>query len=214
MRIAVDIDSTLHHYWDVLAEVARRRFGAELAYEEQRTWGITALAPDELRACVAETHAEAQILAGRPYRGAVEALRDWHADGHFIHVTSHRVPESYDVTARLLEAIGVPYDDLRCDFGKVARCVELGIDVLIDDSPVNLNEALEAEILAATIVHPWNGELCASGDVVCARDWPELRARLDPVLANGRSGRRREGAGRSYVEPAIHRLGDKASGAG
>ena len=92
MRIAVDIDSTLHHYWDVLAEVARRRFGVELPYDEQRTWGITTLAPADLRAAVAETHEEAQVLAGRPYPGAVEALRDWHAAGHYIHVTSHRVP--------------------------------------------------------------------------------------------------------------------------
>ena len=27
MRIAVDIDSTLHHYWDQLSAVAKRRYG-------------------------------------------------------------------------------------------------------------------------------------------------------------------------------------------
>jgi beta-phosphoglucomutase-like phosphatase (HAD superfamily) len=194
MRIAVDIDSTIHHYWDVLAEVARRRFGVELPYDEHRTWGITTLAPDDLHACVAETHEEAQVLAGRPYPGAVEALRDWHAAGHYIHVTSHRVPESLEATARWLDAIGLPYDDLRCDFGKVARCVELEIDVLIDDSPVNIQQAREAGILPATIVHPWNEELCAGGDVVCGRDWAELRRRLEPVLG---ASPRPQGAGRT-----------------
>ena len=32
----------------------------------------------------------------------------------------------------------MPYDDLHCSFDKVTRCVELGIDVLVDDSPVNI----------------------------------------------------------------------------
>ena len=36
-RIALDIDSTLHHYWDVLSEVSQRRFGIDLPYEEQLT---------------------------------------------------------------------------------------------------------------------------------------------------------------------------------
>jgi uncharacterized protein len=186
VRIALDIDSTLHHYWDVLAKVARRRFGVDLPYGEQLTWGITTLAPEDLHACVAETHEEAHVLAGEPYPGAVETVREWHAAGHYIHVTSHRVPESTEATARWLELIGLPFDDLRCEFGKVERCVELAIDVLIDDSPVNLVAASEAGILPATLIHPWNRELCADPDFVCARDWPELRARLEPVLAGGR----------------------------
>ena len=37
--------------------------------------------------------------------------------------------------------IGMPYDDLHCSYDKVTRCVELGIDVLVDDSPVNLARA-------------------------------------------------------------------------
>ena len=38
----------------------------------------------------------------------------------------------------------MPYDDLHCSFDKVTRCVELGIDVLVDDSPVNLIKAKRA----------------------------------------------------------------------
>ena len=60
--------------------------------------------------------------------------------------------------------------------------MELGIDVLIDDSPVNLERALEAGIVAATIVHPWNAELVDSGRVTGGRDWLELRDRLEPLL--------------------------------
>jgi uncharacterized HAD superfamily protein len=182
MRIAIDIDSTLHHYWDQLAQVAKRRFGLRLPYDEQVTWGIDLLRPEQLKVCIAETHSESNILAARPYPGAVEAVRAWHEAGHFIHITSHRVADAHDCTARWLDAIGLPYDELYCSFDKVSRCREIEIDVLIDDSPVNLQKAIDAGITAATLLHPWNRDLCEEDDVVCAEDWPGLAAALEPLL--------------------------------
>ena len=41
----------------------------------------------------------------------------------------------------------MPYDDLHCSFDKVTRCVELGIEVLVDDSPVNIAKAREQGIV-------------------------------------------------------------------
>jgi hypothetical protein len=76
----------------------------------------------------------------------------------------------------------MPFDDLHCSFDKVTRCVELGIDVLIDDSPVNIARARDAGILPATIVHPWNEQLVERDGVIGARDWSSLRAKLEPVL--------------------------------
>jgi uncharacterized protein len=181
-RIALDIDSTLHHYWDLLQRVARERYGVELPYEEQHDWGITALERDAVVQCVEETHSDANIEAAEPYPGAVEAIRRWHEDGHWIHITSHRRDSTRAATARWLEAIGLPFDDLHCSFDKVTRCVELGINVLIDDSPVNIRRALQEGIVPATIAHPWNRELVEDG-VVGAADWPELERRLRPVLA-------------------------------
>jgi FMN phosphatase YigB (HAD superfamily) len=181
-RIALDIDSTLHHYWDLLDSIARRRYGVELPYSEQRTWGITQLERDQLVEAVQETHSDANIEAAEPYPGAVETVREWHGQGHWIHVTSHRAGPTRAATTRWLERIGMPYDDLHCSYDKVARCVELEIDVLIDDSPVNLERALGAGIRAATIVHPWNAELVGSGRAIGGRDWAELRELLDPTL--------------------------------
>jgi uncharacterized protein len=182
MRIAIDIDSTLHHYWDRLSAAALRRFGVDLPYEEQLDWGITRLRPDQLHLCIQETHSEAAILAGEPYPDAVQTVRRWHDDGHFIHVTSHRDPHTRDATARWLEQIGLPYDDLQCAHDKVGRCVELGIELLIDDSPENLLRAIDHGLLVATIAHPWNRELCEEEDVVCAPDWAGLARMLDPLL--------------------------------
>ena len=58
-----------------------RRFGIELPYEEQLTWGITRLRPEQLELCIAESHREERILEGKPYPGAVEAVRRWHGEG-------------------------------------------------------------------------------------------------------------------------------------
>jgi hypothetical protein len=109
-------------------------------------------------------------------------VRDWHARGHWIHVTSHRAGRARAATERWLERIGMPYDDLHCSYDKVTRCVELEIDVLIDDSPVNLERAVRAGIAAATIVHPWNVDLVRAGRAVGGRDWFELRDRLATIL--------------------------------
>jgi len=187
MRIAIDIDSTLHHYWDQFQVVAKRRFGVDLAYEDQVTWGIAQLRPEQLKCCVDETHRESIVLAAEPYPGAVEAVRGWHEAGHFIHITSHRSGEAQASTERWLDRIGLPYDEVYLSFDKVTRCKEIEIDVLVDDSPVNLEHAIAAGIVPATLLHPWNRELCAEEDVVSAEDWPGLVAALAPVLAGGRT---------------------------
>ena len=48
MRIAIDIDSTLHHYWDQFSVVVQRRFGVDLPYERQHTWAMTGLTPEQV----------------------------------------------------------------------------------------------------------------------------------------------------------------------
>ena len=160
MRIAIDIDSTLHHYWDQFAQAAKRRFGVDLPYERQVSWAIDRLRPEQVHACVRETHREEQVLAARPYAGAVQTVREWHEAGHFILITSHRSTECDAATTRWLEEIGLPYDLLHCSDDKVPHCVEQGVDLLVDDSPVNLAAALATGIAVATLRHPWNADFC------------------------------------------------------
>ena len=182
MKIAIDIDSTLHHYWDTLSAAARRRFGVHLPYDDQVTWEIDRLKPEQLQACIAETHAPEAVLAAEPYPGAVDVVRRWHDAGHWIHITSHRTTEAHEATAAWLERIGLPFDDLHCSYDKISRARELGIGILVDDSPVNLVHALEAGIVAATLTHPWNREVIEEEDVVAADDWPALERKLAPFL--------------------------------
>jgi uncharacterized HAD superfamily protein len=182
LRIAVDIDSTLHHYWDILEAVAKRRFGVEIPYERQTVWEIDVLRPEQVHAVVEETHRAHHILAATPYPDAVETIGAWHAAGHFIHVTSHRRDQAYEATRQWLDRIGLAYDELYCSRDKVARATEIGIDVLIDDAPETLLKALDAGMTAATLLHPWNRDLCEEEDIVYATDWAELATKLAPRL--------------------------------
>ncbi len=182
MRIAIDIDSTLHHYWDQFSGVVLRRFGIDMPYEGQTTWAISRLEPEQVHEAVLETHGPELVAAAEPYPGAVETVNAWHADGHFIHITSHRTTAAHDHTTAWLDAVGLRYDELYCSYDKISRCREIAIDLLVDDSPVNLERALDAGILGATIVHPWNAEVVAERDIVGAEDWAGLAAALAPVL--------------------------------
>ena len=181
-RIAIDIDSTLHPYWDQLRDVVQRRHGIDLPYEAQTGWDITTLPADDVAAAVRETHSEAYVLAAEPYPDAVETVRAWHAAGHFIHITSHRTTTAHEVTTRWLERIGLPFDELYCSMDKISRCLAIGIDVLIDDAPATLERAHAAGIVPATLRHPWNAAVCRRAGFLCADDWAQLREALAPVL--------------------------------
>jgi hypothetical protein len=184
MRIAVDIDSTLHHHWETISEVSVRRFGVELPYEEQHTWGLTRLRPEQLEVCVRESHSDERILAGVPYAGAVETVRGWHEQGHFVQIQSNRPDCCQRATGAWLEKIGLRFDELRCEPQRMELWVEQGIELLVNDSPLSIQGALERAIVAATIAHPWNQEVCEEEDVICARDWHELARLLAPLTSS------------------------------
>jgi hypothetical protein len=173
MRIAIDIDSTLHDYWPELQAAARRRFGVELPYDHQHTWHIPRLKPEQLKACIRDTHCADAIARAEPYPGAVQTVNAWHDAGHFIHITSHRAPATHD--------------ELYCSYDKISRCAEIGIELLIDDSPVNLAGALEQGMAVATLRHPWNRDVVEEEDVIAADDWPGLAAALRGTLDGRRA---------------------------
>ena len=92
MRIAIDIDSTLHHYWDQFSGAGRQRAsGSILPVRGAVDVGHhAAQARAGPSAASRETHGDDAIPAADPYPGAVEAVNRWHDAGHFIHITSHR----------------------------------------------------------------------------------------------------------------------------
>ena len=182
MRIAIDIDSTLHHHWPLVAAAAKRRFGVELPYEEQFPWATRRLGEEQLRVCIEDTHSDEAIAGSRPYPHSVEIVNRWYASGHSIHIVSRRAERSVAATRRWLDDIGLRRHELWCGHDKVARCREIGIDLLIDDSPEHLLRAVDAGIRAATLRHPWNVHVYCAPDITSAADWRELARGLGPIL--------------------------------
>jgi FMN phosphatase YigB (HAD superfamily) len=188
--LAIDIDSTLHPYWEQFAHAARKRFGVELPYAEQVTWHTPELRPEQFKAVIADTHTPAAILAAKPFPDAVETIVAWHGAGHRIYVVSHRHAGAHEATERWLQQIGLPYEGLDCSEDKIAYSVRVGAQLLIDDSPENLSAALAAGIQAATLEHPWNRDVCEEEGLICAKDWAALARALGPVLVGGSRARR------------------------
>jgi FMN phosphatase YigB (HAD superfamily) len=186
VRIAIDIDSTLHHHWPLVAAAAKRRFGVDLPYEEQLPDTAVRLSDEQLLEAVEDTHTDAAIAAARPYPQAVETVNGWHDAGHRVEIASHRAERSIAATRRWLDDIGLRYDGLYCGADKVAHGVATGAAMLIDDSPETLLRAVDAGLLAATLRHPWNEHLRDVPEIVVADDWLGLAAALAPVLAAGR----------------------------
>ena len=186
MQVAIDIDSTLHHYWDQLAAVAQRRFGVVLPYDEQRTWAIERLTAEQLSECIAETHGAELVLSAEPYPDAVEVIGAWRAAGHTIHIASHRAPDAHAHTARWLAGIGLAFDELRCDYGKVDWAADAGVGLLVDDSPLGM--APHAGLVkVGTWTSPWsepNGRpLCGAPATGCGARSADLWNSSNMVLS-------------------------------
>jgi uncharacterized HAD superfamily protein len=181
--VAIDVDSTLHDYWSQLSAAALKRFGVALPYELQHGWEIGALSDSQLAQVIDDTHADATIGAGIAYPGAAEVVTGWQRAGHRILITTHRRETAWSATAQWLDANGIPFDDLRCGYRKVEHLHEVRADLLVDDSPENLELALAGGIAVATIRHPWNVRLIErEPSIIEAADWPGLGAALSSVL--------------------------------
>ena len=183
MLVAIDVDSTLHDYWEQFSSAALELHGVELPYAQQLGWSVDALTPQQLSEVIDATHADALIEAAVAYPGAAQAIQRWKIQGHEILITTHRRPEAHEVTARWLQEQEIPFDGLRCGWKKVDHCSDVGVALLIDDAPENLEGALTRGIAVATIQHPWNQDLLAQRpEITRGDDWNALAQALEPLL--------------------------------
>lgn len=177
--VAIDVDSTLHDYWEQFRVAALELHGVHLPYEEQTDWGVQVLSRPQVAEVIEHTHRDEQVSAGVPYSGAADVINAWRRDGHTILITTHRRPDAHDITAQWLTDHGFGFDLLRCGYQKVDHCQEIGADVLIDDSPINIRDAIGVGITAATIAHPWNRGLADDlPAIVYGDDWADLAKQL------------------------------------
>ena len=93
-----------------------------------------------------------------PDWAAGELFKVLHRKGYEVMVASHRSSSLTPALARWLERFGMtPFAGVYCGY---AKSFLFGSDVLvIDDSPVNIKNALEAGSLVLTIAYPYNAHV-------------------------------------------------------
>ncbi|MDO9352892.1 MAG: hypothetical protein Q7T55_04315, partial [Solirubrobacteraceae bacterium] len=119
MLVAIDVDSTLHDYWEQFSAAAMRLYGLDFPYADQHDWSLQGLSSEQIRAVIEATHDDERIAEAVAYDGAAEAIAAWRRAGHQILITTHRRPDAHDVTAEWLTAQGISFDLLRCGWKKV-----------------------------------------------------------------------------------------------
>jgi hypothetical protein len=181
--VAIDVDSTLHDYWEQFSAAAMRLYGLDFPYADQHDWSLGGLGKDQIRAIIDATHDDERITEAVAYEGAAEAISSWRRAGHQILISTHRRTDAHDVTADWLTAQGIPFDLLRCGWKKVDHCREVGVGLLIDDAPENLELAIASGIAVATISHPWNQSIIRThAQITHAPTWTQLADALAPTL--------------------------------
>ena len=184
MRIAIDIDSTLHDYWEQFAAAVRRRFGVTLPYEDQVTWEVTLLRPEQVRAAVVETHGE-QPRAGRRALPRRRRGRPRLARGRALH-PHHLAPRRPTATRGRppgWTASACPTTSSTARSTRSATARRSASTCSSTTRRATWSARSTPGCARPTLLHPWNRELCETEDVICAEDWPELARRLEPVLA-------------------------------
>lgn len=185
--LGVDVDNVLADYTGGLRRIVAEERGILpttlpdptrwSAYEE---WGLTPETFDALHRKAVVEHRMFRHLDVMP--GAAEALRNLSERGVRIRIVTHRLYLSgmhaiaASDTVQWLDDNDIPYWDL-C---MVARKADVGVDLMIDDAPHNI-ESLR-DIGRQVLVYDWPYNRHLAGPR--ARSWAEIEQLAEPLLLN------------------------------
>jgi len=97
----------------------------------------------------------------QPYPESRDFLSSLREQGFHVIIASHRVPETGPPTERWLARHGLPYDELHLSLDKTVLFPQA--DVVVDDSPLTLEKAMERGALGAGLLFPWNRAYPSNG---------------------------------------------------
>jgi len=170
LRFYLDLDDVVAETTRALAEMARRRFGKNVRFEEMSVFDLSislGLDGNEFPAFMDAAHEPDFLRNLDVVPGAHGALRKWHEAGAQIHVVTGRPPTSRAATLEWLEARSIPFDGL--EFvdkygrysGKSATSRDdlrlRGFNAAIEDADeAALDLALHTDALVLLYDRPWN----------------------------------------------------------
>lgn len=163
MRLGIDLDGVVYPFVEQFTKYAEMRLGRSLPEVKQwnfpvEQWGLTVERFIELMADGAN---EGFLWwEGQPEFGAREVLLKLRDLGHKIIFVTDRAPKGGEWQAKVatitwLHDHGFEYDGLFVVRDKTG----LGLDLLIDDGPHNIERADAAGEMAVVFDRPWNRDV-------------------------------------------------------
>ncbi|MBM4146743.1 MAG: hypothetical protein FJ240_10820 [Nitrospira sp.] len=156
-KAIVDIDNTLWHFCDALYEELRktnRRFPTPDSWTDWDLWEGYCTEDDFYNA-VNAVHFNQHSDNYLPYPEAKDFLINLKESGYHITIASHRSPDYIMQTEKWLKKHGLVYDELHLSFHKTQLFTE-STDVVVDDSPLVLEQAVVKGVMATGLLFPWN----------------------------------------------------------
>jgi len=176
----IDIDNTLWQFCDAFyLELAKinESFPPPEAWTNWDIWECHCSKHDFYRA-VNIVHSKQDSDMYLPYPDAQYFLSSLRKNGYHITIASHRSPDHRTPTERWLNKHGLVYDDLHLSFQKTSL-FNRRTDVVVDDAPQVLEEAVKSGANATGLLFPWNRAYADNG----FRLYSSLKEILDHILS-------------------------------
>ncbi|OHE22756.1 MAG: hypothetical protein A2X92_01235 [Syntrophus sp. GWC2_56_31] len=97
----------------------------------------------------------------QPYPESPRFLSSLKEHGFHVILASHRVPTTKQPTEQWLNRHGLHYDELHLSLNKTVLFANA--DVVVDDSPLTLEKAIDNGALGAGLLFPWNRAYVSNG---------------------------------------------------
>ena len=153
-RIIVDIDNTL---WDLAPELWEQLKKVNPLMPPPAQWGsresLERYMPlNEFFQVLKIIHMHQETYP--PFPESRYFLSGLKERGLHIVIASHRSKDSYGPTVKWLEKYHLSFDEVQLSYDK--SVLFAGSLALVDDSPTNLDKAVEAGLLGTGLIYPWN----------------------------------------------------------
>ncbi|MBA4418836.1 MAG: hypothetical protein C0392_13155 [Syntrophus sp. (in: bacteria)] len=154
LRIIVDIDNTLWSFAPVLYEYLSDAGFSIPSIKEWNEWQFwdNDMNKKTFYGILKQIHMRQEEFD--PYEDAIFFLNSLKDRGFYILIASHREQETYDPTLQWLQKYKLPFDELHVLNDK--SILFDGAFGIVDDSPITLDKARRAGIVATGLLCPWN----------------------------------------------------------
>lgn len=179
----IDIDNTLWQFSDAFYRELKDIHADFPTPDRWTTFNIWKgyCSVEEFMAAIDRVHHQQDSDRHQPYPESRNFLSSLKKSGFHLIIASHRTAAVKGPTEQWLARHRLPYDELHLSMDKTVLFPEA--DVVVDDSPLTLTEAVKRGALGAGLSFPWNRAYAGNG----FRLFQNLDEVLDYILTSERT---------------------------